>query len=199
MTAGDTQSTASIPYAAEVVAKPSRSYRLKWCIMGLVLVAYGGWSIYDGFVRYPRENEEARREGRDKVPHPGLDVPFNQVIGLALPPFGLAVIIWALHNSRGQYRLVGSTLHVPGHPPVNMEDIRAIDKTRWDRKGIAVIEYDRPGGAGTGRLSLDDYVYEREPTDAILERIEARVLPAGESSEGAAAADEAAVEEQVRE
>lgn len=162
-------------YGSEVVAKPSMSYRLRWCAMGLAVLAFGLWSIHDGFVKYPRENEAARAKGLQQVPHPGWDIPFNKTFGVVLPPLGLLLVGWALYNSRGRYVLSGQTLQVPGHPPVQLDAVRAIDKTLWDRKGIAYLTYETPGGQG--RLKLDDYLYERRPTDVILERIESTLLP----------------------
>src|SRR5688572_14037950 len=190
--------------AADVIATPSRSYRLKWCTFALALLAGAGWFAYDGWVKWPAANEHALRPkeqgglGLDVPPHPGWDIPMQRVISIALVPLGLLVFGWCMYQSRGQYRLAGNTLHVPGHPPVPMDAIRTIDKRRWDRKGIAIIEYDRPGGGGTGRLKLDDFVYEREPTDHILERIEARVLPPGEQVDQAPD-EEKPVEERVTE
>jgi hypothetical protein len=61
---------------------------------------------------------------------------------------------------------------------VPLSAIRRIDKRLWDRKGIAFIDYDLDGSGGAGgRLKLDDFVYERKPTDEIYERIERFVTP----------------------
>lgn len=162
---------------AEIIAKPWWWCALKWYLMSAALIAGGGWFLYDGYVKYPRANEAARQAGRDKMPHSEFDLKLQRLIGYALPPLGIACAIWTAYTSRGQYRLAGNVLHVPGHPPVPVEAIRAIDKRKWDRKGIVYLDYELPDSGKTGRVKLDDYIYEREPTDAILERIEAEVLP----------------------
>ena len=54
--------------------------------------------------------------------------------------------------------------------------ITAIDKRQWDRKGIAYVDYEVNGTHG--RLKLDDFVYEREPTDRIYDAIVQFVQPA---------------------
>lgn len=176
---------ASAP-GGELVARASTSYRLKWAVMGLAMLAYGWWSLYDGFVKWERENEEAVQqalaEGKpapEKLPHNDLGILLNRMIGIALQPLGLFVLGWAFYSSRGRYRLAGTTLEAPGHPAVPLESIREIDKSKWDRKGIASISYQVPGApAGEiRRLVLDDYIYQREPTDQILGRIEAAVVP----------------------
>ena len=168
--------------AGDIVARASRSYRIKWLIMGAAMLAYGWWSLYDGFVKWPRDNQEviaeAQAQGKpvpEKLPHDELGTLLNKLIGISLQPLGLAVLVWAVYSSRGEYRLTGNTLHVPGHPPVPLDAIRAIDQSKWDRQGIAYIDYDVNGT--TGRLKLDDYIYERDPTDAIHDRILAAVAP----------------------
>jgi hypothetical protein len=183
-----------------IVAGPGRYYRNTRYIMFIVLMVFGILSIRDGYFKYPRENEqaienaraEARSRGQDPdkvvdpkqvvVPHPGLDIPFNRVIGLVLPPLALLFVIRALHNSRGEYRLEGHTLHVPGHPAVPFDNINSIDRARWDKKGIAFIHYDL-GDGRQGKIRLDDYHYDRPPTDAIFERIEKYVNPPDELEE----------------
>ena len=181
------ESASSPPPDGDLVARPDRTYRIKWVAVGLLMLGWGWWSLYDGFVAWERENEraiqEAREQGRpipEKLPHDQLGIQLNRLIGIALQPVGAFLIFWALHSSRGVYRLEGATLHVPGHPPVPLDAIREIDKSKWERKGIAYLRYEVPGSVGpqTGRLKLDDYVYERGPTDQILARIEAAVAPA---------------------
>jgi hypothetical protein len=182
-----TETAPTPPQTGDIVAKPDRRYQLKWLIMGLALLAWGGWSLYDGYVRYPRMNAEAiadaDRQGKprpEKLPHGGYDIPLNKLIGWALQPAAILAIAWTLYRTRGEYRLShdGTTLHAPGHPPVPLDNIREIDKTKWERKGVAQLTYEVPQAAGkTARLTLDDYMYEREPTDEILRRIEAALLP----------------------
>ena len=88
-----------------------------------------------------------------------------------LPPLGLLVLGWSLYRSRGSYRLANNILQAPGHPPVPLEAIRSIDKTDWDRKGIAHVNYELANGA-KGTVTLDDFIYDRPPTDEIFRRIE---------------------------
>ena len=61
----------------------------------------------------------------------------------------------------------------------------------WDRKGIAFVGYEGLDGR-PGKLKLDDFIYEREPTDAIFKRIEDYVAPAAQQQ-----AEETAPPEQV--
>ena len=185
------------PTTGDLVAKPDLRFRAKWLVMGFALLGWGWWSLYDGYVRYPRLNAEAiaeaDRQGKprpEKLPHPGYDIPLNKLIGWGLQPLGLAVVVWTFYRTRGEHRLsdgggTGMTLHAPGHPPVTLDSIRKIDKSKWERKGVAYLEYERPGSlGGTGRVVLDDYIYERDATDEILNRIEAALAPAATTHPG---------------
>jgi hypothetical protein len=156
-----------------IVASAAKDYRLKRYLLVAILLGYGLLSIRDGFYRYPRENAEAEQKfPGTKPPHPGFDVQLNQILGVALPPFSIAFLIWTLYISRGKYRFDGQTLNVPGHPPVPLNALRKIDRAKWDRKGIAYVDYQFPGTNTSGRLKLDDFVYQREPTDRIFDALE---------------------------
>jgi hypothetical protein len=176
------------PVAGDIVARGDSWFRLKWVGMGLLFLAGAGWFLYDGFVRWPKENDEIRAkalaENRpipEKSLHSDTDLALQKVIGFGLIPVSLFMVFRGLHGTRGAYRLSGDVLRVPGHPPVPFDAIRAIDQSKWDRKGIAYIDYDLNGT--TGRLKLDDYMYQREPTDQIHDRIVAAVTPAEATSE----------------
>lgn len=166
-----------------IVASGAKHYRLRYGIMALMCLALGGWFIYDGFYAWPKQNRQVeekniqlRREGKqeERIPHNAKSVMLNKLLGVVLPPVGVALIVLSMYRSRGRYCLDGQTLHAPGHPPIALDQIRRIDKTRWTRKGIAVVDYEAANGQ-TRRFVLDDWVYERQPTDQILERIEAHI------------------------
>ena len=178
----------------DIVARAGKYYRNTRYLMAVLLVGAGAWFAYDGWVGWPehnrklaevrREVDEAERLGnRDaaaaaKVKLGGMskeksstDILIQKILAISLPPLGIALLAWALRNSRGEYRLAGETMHAPGHPPVRLTQIVRIDKELWDRKGIAYVEYEAPG-QGAGRIKLDDFVYERTPTDQIYQRLE---------------------------
>jgi hypothetical protein len=201
------------PFSSQdpIVAKGGQYYRNMRYIMCVGLIAAGVWFGYDGFVGWPKKNqqiadltaqhEQAARAG-DREKAAALleerkklgdikgewDLFLQRALCFTLPPLGVGIVLWALYRSRGEYRLVGQTLHVPGHPPVPFENITEIDRHLWDRKGIAYIHYDI-GGRQQGRLTLDDFIYDRPPTDAIFERIERFVN--GGSSQPAAPQEQA--------
>lgn len=158
------------PAALEIVARPSREYRIKRYLMVFILAGSGLWFMYDGYIGYPAENALIAEKKLEKKPHSATDLAIQRWLGW-LVPIGVGVLVFALYNSRGRYVLKDNVLNVPGHPPVPLEAIRSIDKTDWDRKGIAYINYELDNGT-TGRLRLDDFIYERKPTDEIFKKIE---------------------------
>ena len=173
-----------------IVARAGRYYRNVRYFIVLAMIAMGGWFLYDGYVGYPKENEAARAQNQ-KEPHNEKSIQLQRQLGYALPPIGLIMLGWFLYRSRGEIRLSGDVVNVPGHPPIPLQSIQRIDKRKWDRKGIAVIEYAGENGAA-GRFVLDDFIYERGPVDQIFDRIQGYVQGMGgtgaavESNEGAA-------------
>lgn len=162
------------PYEGQavIVARAGGYYRKARYVMALICLGMGGWFAYDGWVAWPGENAAAVQRGEEKMPRSDLEIRLQRRLAVGLPALGAGVVAWMLYRSRGQYRLDGDTLHAPGHPPVPLAAVREIDKTLWDRKGIARIEYDDPAGGAPRRLTLDDFVYDQKPTDAILARVE---------------------------
>jgi len=193
-------SDAQVPAEDEIVAGPDAGYRWKHLLMAVLVIAGGLWFAYDGWVRWPAENTRADKVQKDKDAaeqervvdkekveklsrelselkrHTELDLLFQKVLAFTLPTFGLIWGIWTLKDTRGQYRMAGNTLTAPGHPPITYENIRRIDKRKWDRKGVAFIHYEHGNPPTPAVMKLDDFAYERRATDAILQRIEQNVL-----------------------
>src|SRR6185437_3286037 len=185
--------------AQVVVARAASYYRMTRYTMVFVLLGMGGWFGYDGFKGWPDENLRIADVNRqfdaamkttnfqlqDKLKADPLrvkplrshtDIFFQKLLGFALPCVGVAMLAWALRRSRGEYRLAGTTLTVPGHPPIQLQDVFNIDKQLWDRKGIAYLDYNRAGRKG--RIVLDDFIYDRDPTDEIYKRVDQYVAGA---------------------
>ena len=171
---------------APIVARAGTYFRNARYIIFLMMLGSGIAFLYDGLVRYPAERERFSHLSYEEqraahAPHTPLDISIQRLLGFSLTPLSVLLLARWLYISRGEYRLDGTTLNVPGHAPVQMENIIALNKAQWDRKGVAVVEYERPG-TGTGKFVLDDFVYQREPTDKIVAQIEAHLQPAaGES------------------
>lgn len=194
--------TEAPPPQNPIVAGAGSYYRRTRYIMSIVLVGAGLWFAYDGWVGWPEENrkhietqsalEQATRAGEEQRAadlavelrnyklHGDRDIAIQKILAVTLPPLGIVLLAWALYNSRGQYRLDGTALSVPGHPTIDLDQITRIDKQLWDRKGIAYVGYDT--GSATGTIRLDDFVYDAHPTRDIFKRVEAHTLARVEQS-----------------
>lgn len=171
-----------------IVARGGSYYRNTRYIMAALTVVMGFWFGYDGFVRWPAENAaiaklNAQPDSTDKADalhrltsHTETDVLLQRVLAFSLPPLGILLLIWALYNSRGEYRLADDTLYIPGRPPVPLASVRELDESSWDRKGIARVSYSL-ADARSGTAKLDDFVYDRTPTDQIFDQIKSHLLP----------------------
>ena len=109
-----------------------------------------------------------------KPPHEISSVIFNQAIGIGLTILSIPLLAWRSYRSRGAYVLAGDIVRVPGLDPVALSQIRGLDLVRWDRKGMAVVEYGDAAGQ-IQRFVLNDMIYERTATDRIVDRIEAHL------------------------
>jgi len=178
--------------SGEIVAGPGRYYRNTRYVLCVLFIAMGVWFGMDGWKRWPEENAKIRdlqirqrdaEERKDQAelgkvnaelknykPHTDWDLTLQKILAIGLPVLGIALLIRALHNSRGAYRLSGTKLSIPGHPTIDFSEIEAVNNDLWDRKGIAWVRY-RTAGGQSGEMRLDDFLYDRPPTDAIYERI----------------------------
>lgn len=182
-------STANASNTGDIVAKAGRYYRNTRYIMFVVILGFGIAFLYDGFIRYPRHNRElADLQEKQKVEtndvekqrlaveikkyefHNDTSLLIQKVLGFTLPPLGIAMLAWSLHRSRGEYRLSGTKLSVPGHPTIDLDDIKSVNNDLWDRKGIVWLKYETPN-AQQGEIVLDDFIYDRPPTDSIYDVI----------------------------
>ena len=181
-------------FVQPIVARPNRGFFIKRMAIALVVLALSGWLLYDGFVKYPRLNAEIdaivaqvqaaptedekaalRKRERDLgVRKADFDIFLQKVLGFALIPVGLYLLYKFARESRGELRLEGDVLHAPGHPPVPIDAITSVADARWDRKGIALFDYTLPD-ATSGRIRIDDFLFDRPPTDAIHDELIAKM------------------------
>ena len=196
--------------AGEIVARRDRTHYVKRCVLIPALIVFAGlYFLYDGYIGYPAENrrfDELTQQAKDAgargdvkaeadllesrksvTRHDEFQLRLQRQLGYGLLPLGVLAFVFFSRQSRGQYRLADDVLYAPGHPPVPLGAVREIDKTKWEKKGIAYVRYeieDPAGGvAATGRVKLDDALYEQGPTTAILKTIEAKVAPPAEADE----------------
>jgi hypothetical protein len=173
------------------VARADRVFRIKRYIVVLLMVGFGLLSAYHGFVSWPRETAQYERieaakllapqggdeyvrlveEQKQYTHHSGTDILFNRVMAVLLPPLAVVLLARWLYISRGEVRLdVSDTLFAPGHPPIPIAAVTRLDDDRWERKGIALVEYTLPDGS-CGLVRLDHDWYEPKAIHAIHGRL----------------------------
>lgn len=190
-------SAAPLPSSdAPVVARAGRYYRNMRYIMTAALFVFAAFFAYDGFKAWPARNaaiEEtntafdaattdeakaslANRQRELGSPKSDTDIALQKVLAFVLPLVAVGYLAFVLRRSRGEIRLENTTLFVPGHSPIPLASVTSVDSTLWKKKGIAVVNYTEAGK--TKSLTLDDFIYQQKPIDAIYDRLVA-VQPAG--------------------
>lgn len=178
---------AGAPSSTDIVARADFQYRWRVYVFFILVFGYGLWSLRDGFFHWPRDNAEwqAMIDRGEKPPqsrHNEAGILINQVLGIVLPVVSLTTFVWLMYRSRGEYRLTSTTLGAPGHPPIPLDAIQSLDKSRWDRKGVATVEY-RLSGGREGKIDLRDMVYHRRETDLIVQTIGEHLDPTSAQSD----------------
>jgi hypothetical protein len=177
------------PSSGPLVARADFQYRWRVYVFFIVAFGFGVLSARDGFIKWPAENrkhaDEIAQGIKPEADHNEAAILINQVLGVLLPVVSLPVFIWLMYRSRGAYRLEGNTLYLPGREAIPVDKIQTLDKSRWDKKGVAVVEYQDAGGASQ-TATMRDMVYERGTTDLMVERIEKALGGTGAPDQGAA-------------
>ncbi|XAL99009.1 hypothetical protein OT109_15665 [Phycisphaeraceae bacterium D3-23] len=173
-------------------ATVANGYRWRLIIIGVVMVGFSGWAVYDATINYPKKQElretferevsgaepdqrltawakYAGENGLDKTEPEALsefDILTQWLLfGISFPIGAYHLVQWFLW-SRKFIEGDDDGVRAHGDTAFTWEQVTAVDANKWDRKGIAYIEYD--AGKGNSLLVLDDWKYEREPADAVF-------------------------------
>ena len=189
-----------------IKAKISVGWKVRLGGMAVLFLGYAGWFLMDGFVGYPRQHEIHKEFLAFEKDHAGLDeaklsekwdtdvadkkgyphykeakkepgsILTQKIIGFSLIPVGLfgawsfmaALKRWVaaeddgIRDSDGQFAPWAS--------------ITKLDKKLWPKKGIAWVLYDESGI--TKRILLDDFKFDRTPTEQIVRAVEEKLTDA---------------------
>jgi hypothetical protein len=177
-----------------------RRYSRRFIIMGIVILGFALWSLYDGAVKYPREQaraleyerlamEERTSEwdeiadekgwstavpGAPKEEQEHIDsVKMQYAMAILAGAIGLPMLLVALRSRSQWIEGTSSGLTSSWGERLNFDQIIQLDKKQWRKKGIAKLTY--LDGDRKRRFVLDDYKFERHSMDAILYEIEQRI------------------------
>ena len=179
----------------------SPPYRWRLALIALMCLGFGGWSLYDGLVRYPEHNRKVERfqEINKKYPDnwrdewekeaaargwsnepPGSPHSFSSLVtqfiyaGLTLP-IGLFFGISFISSFNRWIATDENGLSTSKGQQAPFNSIKSLNKQRWRTKGIAVVHYQNP--TGEHKIVLDDWKYEQQATKTMLQEVESRLQP----------------------
>lgn len=202
-------------------AKINPEYAVRTLLFGLMLVGFGGWSLYDGLVGYPRHNERVKayqeyhakyedgtltreqwfttwkeyaasrgwQADKPKGAHSAWDIRTQFIMAAIFFPLGLWSLVGLARKLPRRFGADAAGLHGFGPGVIPYASLAALDKAKWDKKGIVKVVVVGTGGQEQA-LTLDDWHFRGMA--AILGEIEkqrpdlvppAPVAPAAEAAE----------------
>jgi hypothetical protein len=179
---------------------PKFSRRFLW--MGLAAIGFSLWSLYDGSIKYPREQERALAWEKDFADRPTEEwITFAEQQGwsTSLPKqskseeeYNFSIVsqyvMFVVAGLIGLY-LISIPLRARGRwiestedgitsswgQSFKFDDVVSLEKRQWRKKGIAKVTYLDDGRKR--RFVLDDYKFDRYKTDEVLFELEQRIDP----------------------
>lgn len=177
------------------IDKDSFGYRNRLLLIAAGALFWAGYCVYDAIVAYPdqidaydaitqlkadhpddwRERWEEKAKANDWDPTSEPDERtegdiWTQWAQFAIVfPIGTFCLISVARWSRKYVGADDKNLYANGGIEVPFDQITRIDASRWENKGIARVYYDL--GTGEKNILIDDFKFERQPADAIFDRV----------------------------
>ena len=175
----------------------STTWKRQKLLVGIFVIAFGCWFLFDGFVTWPKSNvrwdayEKHKGEERltewpeyaatqgwiEEPPHKRYerkDMIGQFVCGSVLAVLGGIVLIYWFTQIRRTVRTDGEAVFTAAGTRVPFSAITSIGLKQWDSKGIARVRYEIEGRRG--EFVVDDYKFDTEPSRTILSEIKAKLL-----------------------
>ncbi len=190
-------------------ARVSEIWKKQKLFLSIFCIAVAGWFFFDGAVTWPRENvrwtahDTLVKEGKSnewpalarshawnvRPPekfHATEDLAMQYIFGGLFACIGVLLLIYWFTQRTRTLRTDEEAVYTAAGTRVPFHAITAINKAKWDSKGIAKVRYALEGRHG--EFLVDDYKFDTMPTRQILEEIEERMPNRGktESTEAAA-------------
>ena len=191
----------------EIKANARQGYILKFVLIGLAALVFGGFHLKDAILTAPamRPHADAYLEMRGDLNengdamisdgdlqdlwkeyaepkglpitepklHDEIDfyVSYNYFVGVIFTLMGLWCLSQGLPAIGKYLELKDDMVGDKSGKRIALADITQIDKTRWEKKGIAKITAE-PSSGEKQMIVIDDIKFERGPTDEIMVEIE---------------------------
>ncbi|MEX0887675.1 MAG: hypothetical protein WD009_14680 [Phycisphaeraceae bacterium] len=196
-----------------VKATMSRAYQMRVGLVAALLLVFCLFPspitgfLYDAVVRYPEQqriyeeyvevretHEDWRSEwvqrmqahGYPEVPEgrSEMDITTQYIFAGITGGLGLLFLFGFLRTFGRWVAVDDEGLLTSARQRARWAAITSVDQERWETKGIAVVHY-RTDAGQPARITLDDWKYDREPTQAIFEHARREVARAnGEQIDG---------------
>jgi hypothetical protein len=177
-----------------VEARITPIWKKQKLLLGLLMLGFGVWFLFDGLVGYPKSDERYRaleKLSADKSEWPALAKQHN--IGRVPEKFlgpgkvieqfvaagvtgllGLGILGYWFSQLKRTVRMDEEAVTSAAGVRVPFSAITGVGKKLWDKKGIAKIRYALDGKEG--EFVVDDYKFDTKPSRQILEEIERRLM-----------------------
>jgi hypothetical protein len=179
-----------------------KRYTLRFLLMGAAICGFSLWSLYDGYIKYPREqerglafdklSEEGRQNDWDEFaaakgwsasppPEPKSEEDFRTSVGMQYAMailtavIGLPMLLLALKSYGNWVESTDTGITSSWGESFNFDQVLQVDKKKWPKKGIAKVTYQ--DGNRKHRFVFDDFKYERPTMDQILYELEQQIDP----------------------
>ena len=176
----------------QIKAATNPGYMIRLVVVTVITLIGGLWFSYDGFIGYPHQQKVAleyvqfQEDGRvdqwpehaksqgwavtPQMPKSNSDIWLQRLLGGVALSIG---IVFGLASLRSMGRHVACDeegISNKVYPKVPFDAITKLDKSRWQKKGIVVVQFELDGKSG--RMVLDDWKMHTENTEQILRTIE---------------------------
>ena len=190
------------PMPAE--AHISTTWKRQKLLVGIFVIAFGGYFFFDGFINWPKSNvrwlkhkefvdaqnevawdDYAAKQGwTNEVPHKFYepkDIVGQYVCGSVLVLIGGIVLVYWATQIKRVVRTDEDAVYTAAGNRVPFSAITGVGKKQWESKGIARVRYELDGRRG--EFVVDDYKFDTEPSRTILKEIEEKLIarPGGEA------------------
>jgi hypothetical protein len=181
-------------------------YSRRFLFMGIGAIAFALWFVYDGAITYPNQQKralayhelETQSQGMDPVAFrdkwhelaKSNDWPTNypgeaktdgdiimQFVMAGMAGAGALALLSIPLRARGRW-IEGTDTGINSSwgQGFKYDQVAELNKRQWRSKGIAKVTY--LDGNRRRRFVIDDYKFDRYPTDSILYELEQRIDPA---------------------
>jgi hypothetical protein len=153
-----------------VIEAPLSKYKKQTLlIMAVVALGFGLYCIYDGYYneKFIEKHTKVTESGQEK---PDSTLAFNMTAPYVLLPVSVGLIgyFFVIRNKKVVADDTGITAR---GKRIEYEQIEAIDKTHFDKKGYFIIQYQKDGGKQKVKLSDRNW----DNLGAVLEELIRRI------------------------